>query len=234
MKIGKVIDISQPIANKMTVHPVHPKPMIWQYLSHEECKGLEAFRGVTFQTKMLLMNDHTGTHIDAFCHFDPDPKAESIHEMDLGLFMGDAVCIDISHLPENEYVTLDQLKDAVARSGVEMTRGDIVLFHTGIYERHKGSPEYATRHPGFSEEAWRWLCEQGMKNAGVDNVSPDGYFDNSYPCHRVSRAFGITHMENFCNLDKLVGKRFTFIGLPLKLVGASGSPIRAVAILDEE
>jgi len=42
----------------------------------------------------------------------------------------------------------------------------------------------------------------------------------------------VTHIENLCNLDKLVGKRFTFIALPLKIRKGTGSPIRPVAIID--
>ena len=40
-------------------------------------------------------------------------------------------------------------------------------------------------------------------------------------------------MENLTNLDKLPRGRFKFAALPLKLVGASASPVRAVAILGE-
>ena len=43
----------------------------------------------------------------------------------------------------------------------------------------------------------------------------------------------VTHIENLCNLDKVVGKRFTFIALPLKIRKGTGSPLRAVAILPE-
>ena len=43
----------------------------------------------------------------------------------------------------------------------------------------------------------------------------------------------ITHMENLCNLDKIVGKRFTFIALPLKIRGGTGSPLRVVAVVYE-
>jgi kynurenine formamidase len=46
---------------------------------------------------------------------------------------------------------------------------------------------------------------------------------------------GFTHMECLQNLDRLVGRgRFRFIGFPLKIRGGSGSPIRAVALLDEQ
>jgi kynurenine formamidase len=44
----------------------------------------------------------------------------------------------------------------------------------------------------------------------------------------------VTHIENLCNLDKIIGKRFTFVGLPLKIRKGTGSPMRAVAILDGE
>ncbi len=41
-----------------------------------------------------------------------------------------------------------------------------------------------------------------------------------------------THVEGLANLETVVNRRFTFIGLPLKVRGGSGSPIRAVAMLD--
>jgi kynurenine formamidase len=43
----------------------------------------------------------------------------------------------------------------------------------------------------------------------------------------------VTHIENLCNLDKVVGKRFTFIMLPLKIRKGTGSPIRAIALVAE-
>ena len=40
-------------------------------------------------------------------------------------------------------------------------------------------------------------------------------------------------MEGLMNLDILIGKgRFRFIGFPLKIKGGTGSPIRAVAVID--
>ena len=49
--------------------------------------------------------------------------------------------------------------------------------------------------------------------------------------HKVCLELGITHMESLCNLEALLGEGvFTFIGLPLKFRGGTGSPIRAVAV----
>jgi kynurenine formamidase len=54
-----------------------------------------------------------------------------------------------------------------------------------------------------------------------------------YPCHEVLRDRQFIHMENLANLDQVAGKRFKFIGFPIKIRGASAAPIRAVAVLDE-
>jgi kynurenine formamidase len=49
----------------------------------------------------------------------------------------------------------------------------------------------------------------------------------------VCREQGITHYENLANLDKLAGRRFTFVGFPLRIRGGTGSPVRAVAVVGE-
>lgn len=45
--------------------------------------------------------------------------------------------------------------------------------------------------------------------------------------------YNITNTENLCNLDKVVNKRFLYIELPLKIRDGAGSPIRAVALVEE-
>ena len=56
---------------------------------------------------------------------------------------------------------------------------------------------------------------------------------NNFEVHNVCRDMGFTHIEGLINLDQLIGKgRFKFIGLPLKIRGGTGSPIRAVAVFD--
>src|SRR5262249_58851112 len=53
--------------------------------------------------------------------------------------------------------------------------------------------------------------------------------------HKACLELDITHMESLCNLEALVGQgEFRFIGLPLKWRGGTGSPIRAVAVVEEE
>jgi len=49
-----------------------------------------------------------------------------------------------------------------------------------------------------------------------------------------SGELGFTHYENLVNLYRLIGRgRFRFIGLPLKIRGGTGSPVRAIAVFEE-
>ena len=57
--------------------------------------------------------------------------------------------------------------------------------------------------------------------------------DPTYPAHVLAKELDYYHIENLTNIKQVVGKRFQFAGFPLKLVGASGAPMRAVAILEE-
>lgn len=51
--------------------------------------------------------------------------------------------------------------------------------------------------------------------------------------HHICGELGFTHYENMINLDQLIGRgRFRFIGLPLKIRGGTGSPVRAVAVFE--
>ncbi len=92
--------------------------------------------------------------------------------------------------------------------------------------------EYTNQYPGLDESASKWLVEKGVKTFGVDCPSPDNPISRTYPCHMMCREHGMTHYENLANLDQLVGKRFTFMGFPLRFRDGTGSPVRAVALMD--
>ena len=89
--------------------------------------------------------------------------------------------------------------------------------------------------PGPGDRAgWAdWLRERKPKVFGVDSPSPDNPIDRIYPVHLFSRESGVTHYENLANLGEVVGRRFRFFGFPLRIRGGHGSPVRAVAMLDD-
>jgi kynurenine formamidase len=124
------------------------------------------------------------------------------------------------------------VEQGLADAGQDVREGDIVLFYTGTATAYQGTPEYVSEFPGLGADVADWIVDHGVKSFGVDTCTPDNPSSRSYPIHMMGRAHHITHYENLTNLDKVAGRRFTFIGLPLKLKGAHGGPTRAMAVLD--
>ncbi len=228
----KIIDLSQPIYQGMFVYPGHLKTVIWEHHTHEETvKNFEG--GFSYQSRGLLMSDHGPTHVDALSHLDPRPEAPSIDKMALDLFYGPATCIDVSTAPPQTYINASDLDSIVDRTGLDVRKGDILLFYTGTYNRYHGSKDYLSQYPGLDESGSMWLVERGIKTFGVDSPSLDNPISRTYPLHMMCRQYGITHYENLANLDQVVGKRFTFVGFPLNIRNGTGSPVRAVALVEE-
>jgi kynurenine formamidase len=226
----QLVDLSQEIYQGMHVYPGHLKTVIWEHASHAEtAKNFEG--GFSFVSSGLLMSDHGPTHVDAIAHLDPREGAPTIDAMPLETFYGDATCLDVSAKEPQTYISAGDLDAAEAAGDVHVERGQIVLFRTGCFERHHGTPEYLSQYPGFDESGSDWLRDRGVKAFGVDSPSPDNPISKTYPCHMMCRAEGITHFENLANLDRVVGRRFTFIGFPLRIRAGTGSPVRAVAVL---
>jgi kynurenine formamidase len=229
--MARLIDLSQEIYTGMRVYPGHSKTVVFEHATHEET-GERFEGGFSFQTTGLLVNDNGPTHVDSFSHLDPDPGALTIDQMPLELFYGDAICLDVSDRPPRTDIEPEHLDAALERSGLDLRRGDVLLLYTATYDRHHGTREYLTQFPGLGAAASQWVADKGVKTFGVDSPTPDNPASKTYPCHMMCRATGITHYENLANLDQVAGRRFTFIGFPLRIRGGHGGPTRAVALLD--
>ena len=226
----RLVDLSQDIYEGMRVYPGHLKTVTFQHVTHEEtAPRFEG--GFSFQTWGFMLNDNGPTHVDSFSHLDPDPDAPTIDQMPLDLFYGDAVCVDVSDIPARTDIAPEQIEAALEKTGLDVGAGDMVFFYTATFDRYKGTPAYLTEFPGLGAEASQWILDRGVKTFGVDSPTPDNPISKTYPCHMMCRANHITHYENLI-LTEVVGRRFTFIGFPLKVVGAHGGPTRAVALLD--
>ena len=227
----RLVDLSQDIYEGMKVYPGHLKTVTFQHVTHEEtAPRFEG--GFSFQTWGFMLNDNGPTHVDSFSHLDPDPSAPTIDQMPLDLFYGPALCVDVSHVPPKTDIAPAQIEEALEKAGLELDPGDMLFFYTGTYDRHRGQPEYLSEFAGLGAEASRWIVDRQVKTFGVDSPTPDNPTSTTYPVHMMSRAKHITHYENLV-LTEVVGRRFTFVGFPLKVVGAHGGPTRAVALLED-
>ena len=119
--------------------------------------------------------------------------------------------------------------------------GAIVLVHTGWAERWPDRARYlgtaasdATRlhFPGVSAEAARWLTTARSIHAiGIDTASIDHGPSRDFRAHRVLGNANVPIFENLTDLRALPPRGALFIGLPMKIGGGSGGPLRAVAVL---
>lgn len=229
---GKFIDLSQEIYTGMPVYPGHLKTVIFEHMSHDECQR-QTGTEFSYQTSGILMCDHGPTHIDSVSHMSRDPEAPSVDEIPLRHCVTSAVCLDVSDVERQTQFGPEKIQAELERWNLDIRPGDTVLFYTAHYDCYYGTPEYATHQPGLTREATEFIIDKGAVNFGLDATSPDMWLDKSYPCHTVCREREVTHIENLCNLDRVVGKRFTFIALPLRIRKGTGSPVRAIAIVDD-
>lgn len=176
--------------------------------------------------------DHGPTHIDAVSHLSRNPHAPAVDQIPLENCITSAICLDVSDIPQKTQFGRKKIKKELTRWNLDIQKGDTILFYTAQFDRYYGKPEYMIDYPGINREGTEFIIDQGCVNFGVDSASPDMWYDKTYPCHSVCAERQVTHIENLCNLDKVLGKRFTFIALPLKIRGGTGSPLRAVALLD--
>ncbi len=140
---------------------------------------------------------------------------------------------------ENNYrINSEDLRGALQRQGVTLHRGDIVLIRTGQAQRYANAAEYLNGYPGINLEAVKWLVEeQEIMLMGADNLSleafPSEREDNYVPVHTDLLAEkGVMFIEQMF-LEELAEDeiyQFAFVASSLKLRGASGSPMRPLAI----
>lgn len=232
----RMIDLSQEIYQGMPVFGMHQKTFFMVNQTHEENMKATGSPTLGFSARNMLISEHGPTHSDACWEF--DPEGPTIEKMDLKLFWGDAICLDFRHIRYPDSIDIKDIEEALGKSGLEIRKGDVFLMYTGHFDRTYPDKDYGgpnSRHSGITLAASEWLFEQGVVNIGVDapaiDLTPD---DLDYSGHLACGRYGTTNTENLCNLDQVVGTRFVYMGLPLRIRAGSGSPIRAVALIPEE
>jgi kynurenine formamidase len=228
----KLIDLTREIVHKMQRLPNHPTIEVYPFSTHNEKRVADGYE-FSAATMVLHTGDHGGTHVDAPVHFDSRPGARTIDQMPLETFFTEAVCLDLTNVPDRSDITIAHLEAAEGAAGVEIRSKDTVLLYTGFYARAAGTESYITDFPGLTKESATWLGKKGITAFTVESVSPGRPGRNNFEVHHVYRDLGFTHYEGVINLDKVVGKgRFRFIAMPLRIRGGTGSPVRAVALLE--
>ncbi|MFH1933926.1 MAG: cyclase family protein [Pseudomonadota bacterium] len=231
----ELIDLSQEIYEGMPVFGMHQKTFFMLNQTHEKNMQDTGSKTLGFAARNMLISEHGPTHSDAVWEY--EPTGPTIEKMDLSLFWGDAICVNLSHIRYPDYIEVKDIEEALKKHDLDIHKGDVFLMYTGHYDRTYPDKDYGgpnSKHSGVSYTAAEWLAKNGVVNIGVDAPAIDQTPDDlDFSGHLICGKYGITNTENLCNLDKLVGKRFLYIGLPLRIRDGSGSPIRAVALIEK-
>ena len=140
-------------------------------------------------------------------------------------------------------ITPDDLRAAVGRQGTEVERGDVVLVRSGWGQHFDAGDGVAyvgkdTGVPGVGAAAAGWLAERGIHAAGADTIAfeclPAGAGHSVLPAHRVLLVeHGVYIIETMAleELSAAAVYEFVFVLAPLPLFGATGSPVRPLAVV---
>lgn len=228
----EIIDLSQEIFSGMPVFPGLPPVAITLHASHEQWDGIIDSNIVSPAVNRLELGEHTGTHVDAINHMARQYRGQSIDTMPLTMFYTEGICLDLSHKGLLDLIEPADLERALSEASLEIKPGDTVLLYTDHYRRAFGTDDWPNG-PGVSIDSARWLGQHKIAAFGVETMSPGVVDVSNKEVHRICGELGFTHYENMINLYQLIGRgRFRFIGLPLKIRGGTGSPVRAIAVLE--
>jgi kynurenine formamidase len=249
-----VYDLSQPYFLGMPHHPAHP-PFLFS-LTKKHGDYVHA-SGMSSAADSIAMSGHTGTHIDALCHFscngrffngsavvDAQSWDKGVSELSVdtigpiirrGVLLDIAGAVGVETLARDFVITPDLLDHVAGRQKVEIEPGDVVLLRTGWARLWRNAREYISevRGPGPALGGARWLSAHKVFAAGADTVAFESQPDAAMPVHvHLLVESGIHIVENL-NLERLAAERlytFTFVAAPLRIEGGTGAPVRPLAI----
>jgi kynurenine formamidase len=259
---ARVFDLEQPRFAGMPVHPAHkPGYFYGLHRRHRDSYKPEKFGPRSGASGILTMMEHSGTHIDALCHqacdlkffggvaVDDVERADGYRELGaetIRPILARGVLLDVAGwkgveiLPTHYAITADDLEGCARASKVAINPGDVLLVRTGFARCWTDEATYLSA-AGVSKSGNVWAADRRVVAVGADNMAGDSMEERDpdtnmmlYGHVHLLVTHGIHIIENL-NLDELAAsghREFCFVGVPLKFRGATGSPIRPLALVE--
>jgi kynurenine formamidase len=257
---ARVYDLEQPRFAGMPIHPVHrPGYFYALHRRHRDTYRPDSQGPRSSASGVLTMMEHSGTHLDALSHQARDLRMFGGVAVDgaetpagfsrLGVetvppLLRRGVLLDVAgnkgqvRLPPRHSIGADDLAACAAAQGVEVRAGDVLLVRTGYGSLWRDEAAYLEA-AGVAKSGTLWAADRGVVAVGADNMAWDVPDERDPETGSTLFAHvyllpqkGIYIIENV-NLEELARDRvyaFAFVGIPLKLQGATGSPLRPLAL----
>jgi len=214
----KLLDLTLTVSENIPTFPGSPQP------SFVQDKNI---KNDGYNSELLFLSSHTGTHLDAPYHF--QEKGEKIQEISLKRLVSSAILVK-SRKKGDQPITKTDIQKFEKKHG-KIPSGSTVIFWTGWQKMIKNT-SYFIRNPGLSTAAAKYLVSKKINLVGTDSPSIDLGKDKRFPVHHIFSKNNVLIVENLTNLEKIRSSKFHFVVLPLKLKGATGSPVRAIAFVE--
>lgn len=257
----RTIDLGRPLFNGMPQSPNHPAfwhALPRRHGDGYRANGGSAANDVVITGTHVGTHIDALAHVsqDGQLHGGIDAAAAGVggRYMDLGVhtiepIVRRGVLLDVptaigmaGGCPAGYEITRSDLDAAQEHAGTEVRAGDVVLVRSGWGRKFdEGVDAYrgvSSGVPGVGEAGAYWLAERRVHAAGADTIAFEHLAPNAghsdLPAHRVLLFESGIYLIEALDLDGLGAagvSEFTFILLPLKIVGATGSPVRPVAVI---
>jgi kynurenine formamidase len=249
----RIYDLAQAVYPGMPVWPSHVSYHQSLYRRHGDVVRPD---GLSAASDLIIMSGHTGTHIDAPCHISRNGQMfggalvdqeqgtngfRSLGVETIAPVLGRGVLVDAPRLLGVEALEpgYEITPDLLEAAGVEIGAGDSVLIRTGWARYWDDPPRYISREqgsPGPGSAAARWLAQRNVGLCGSDSlpfecIRPG---QTELPVHGELLVEAGVPIVEALNLEALAADghvEFLLLISPLKLRGATGSPIRPLALV---
>jgi kynurenine formamidase len=218
LRVRRVIDLSHRVDEDTQVYPGDPAVRL-------EPATTIAVDGVNVLN--VHIGSHSGTHVDAPYHF--IENGERIDTMDVRLFFGLAVFMDVRGKGPRERITVEDLRPYEGR----LSEGVVAVLRTG-WDEHYGTARYYD-HPFLDRRAAQLIVDAGVRTVAIDALNVDetvleGPHPEGYPAHHLILGAGGVIAENLTNLEAVDFPDPFLSLLPVRIGGSDGAPVRAVAM----
>ncbi|MEZ5102364.1 MAG: cyclase family protein [Thermoleophilia bacterium] len=224
--ILEVVDLSHELFDGMPNIGGNPVSFGVIY-SFDETRTLTQGKCV-MQGRLIVMPEHCGTHFDAPGHFVEGAATTAQFPLERCVLPGHL--LDLTHRQRGEAITIADLEAAEERSGRQIGPGAATIVWTGA-DAYWGEEGYTSHRQYVPTDTATWLVERGITMFCTDLIGMDDPAEWWWPTHRIWLENDIPMVQQLCNLDRLVGREFTFVALPLPMRNGTGSPVRAVALV---
>ena len=202
-------------------------------------------RGPAWYWNNFRSGEHTGTHLDAPNHWVTGREGSDVADIPLARLIRPVVVLDFSAECAEDadfLLEVDHIRAWEAEHGA-LPDGGWMIYRTGwdarsdSQERFINANETGPHTPGMSIECARWVAEEApVVGVGVETVGTDAgaahSFDPPFPCHSYlmgSGKYGLTQLQNVALLPATGA---VLVVGPLPIVTGSGSPARALALVE--